>query len=119
MYFNFSNNFVTVLPTWSVDCALVNIDGSYNQISSVEELRDLYNLNRVNLDYNTEIESIDALEGCPALVQVDVYGTKVTEVSALTAHSIVVNFDPTSISVETTEESSEDYEEDYEEYSEE
>jgi len=103
MHFNFSNNSVAVLPAWSVDCALVTIDGSYNQISSVEELRDLYNLNRVNLDYNTEIESIDALEGCPALVQVDVYGTKVTEVSALTAHSIIVNFDPTSISVEETD----------------
>lgn len=103
MYFDFSNNYVTALPAWSVDCALVTIDGSYNQISSVEELRDLYNLNRVNMDYNTEIESIDALEGCPALIQVDVYGTKVTEVSALTAHSIIVNFDPTSISVEETE----------------
>ena len=104
MYFNFSNNSVSLLPAWSVDCSLVTIDGSYNQISSVEELRDLYNLNRVNMDYNTEIESIDALEGCPALIQVDVYGTKVTEVSALTAHSIIVNFDPTSISVESAEE---------------
>ena len=103
MYFDFSNNFVTALPAWSVDCALVTIDGSYNQISSVEELRDLYNLNRVNMDYNTEIESIDALEGCPALIQVDVYGTKVTEVSALTAHSIIVNFDPTSISIDETQ----------------
>ena len=119
MYFNFSNNLVTVLPAWSLDCALVTIDGSYNQISSVEELRDLYNLNRVNLDYNTEIESIDALEGCPALIQVDVYGTKVTEVSALTAHSIIVNFDPTSISVETEGDSGEDYEDYSEEYSEE
>ena len=119
MYFNFSNNSVTVLPAWSVDCALVTIDGSYNQISSVEELRDLYNLNRVNMDYNTEIESIDPLEGCPALVQVDVYGTKVTEVSALTAHSIIVNFDPTSISVDTLEETGENYEDEYDEYSEE
>lgn len=105
MYFDFSNNSVTALPIWPVDCALVSIDGSYNLISSVEELKGLYNLNRVNMDYNTEIESIDALEGCPALIQVDVYGTKVTEVSALTARSIIVNFDPTSVSVNEPDES--------------
>lgn len=107
MYFDFSNNSVTALPAWPVDCALVSIDGSHNLISSVEELRDLYNLNRVNMDYNAEIESIDALEGCPALIQVDVYGTKVTEVSALTARSIIVNFDPTSISLTDPEEADE------------
>ena len=112
MYLDFSNNSVAALPAWPVDCALVTIDGSYNLISSVEELRDLYNLNRVNMDYNADIESIDPLEGCPALVQVDVYGTKVIDVSKLTAHSIIVHFDPTSISVEETE--SEEYEEDTE-----
>ena len=111
MYFDFSNNFVATLPAFPVDCALVTIDGSYNLISSVEELRDLYNLNNVNLDYNTEIESIDALEGCPALVQVDVYGTKVTEISALTARSIIVHFDPTSISVDGADETDDTYEE--------
>lgn len=108
MYLDFSNNAVTTLPVWPKDCALVSLDGSYNDISSVEELADLYNLNSVNLDYNTQLESIDALENCPALIQVDVYGTLVTDVTALTDHSIVVNFDPTSISVTEPEETTEE-----------
>lgn len=95
MYLNFSNNTVEELPSWPVDCALISIDGSYNMITSVENLRDFYHLNLVNFDYNPDIESIDALEGCPALVQVDVYGTKVTDVTALTERSIIVHFDPT------------------------
>lgn len=95
MYLNFSNNKVEELPRWPVDCALISIDGSHNMISSVEELRDLYHLNLVNLDYNADIESIDALESCPALVQVDVYGTQVTDITALTERSIIVHYDPT------------------------
>ena len=98
MNFNFSDNSVTALPVWPVDCGLITIDGSYNSLTSVDALKDLYYLNRVNMDYNPEIASIDALEGCPALIQVDVYGTQVTDVSALTARSIIVNFDPTSLS---------------------
>lgn len=104
MTLDFSYNSVTALPTWPVDCALVWIDGSYNALESIDELADLYNLNRVNMDYNKQINSIDALADCPTLIRVDVYGTLVTDVSALTSHSIIVNFDPTSISATTPEE---------------
>ena len=109
MHFNFSNNSVKELPKWPVDCALVSIDGSYNLISSIDALKDFHHLNRVNMDYNADIESILALEGCPALVRVDVYGTKVnklSDVKALTEeHEIIVNFTPdTSAQSEEDEE---------------
>jgi len=92
---NFSHNKVTKLPQWEKDCALVNIDGAYNQISTLDPLAGLKKLNNVLMDYNKEISSVKALADCPVLIQVNVYGTKVTQVGALTAQSIVVNYDPT------------------------
>lgn len=92
---NFANNKVTTLPKWSVDCALVNIDGSYNQLKSVEQLSGLKKLNNVFMDYNKNLSSIKSLAKCPLLIQVNVYGTKVTQVGTLTSQSIVVNYDPT------------------------
>lgn len=92
---NFANNKVSKLPQWSTDCALVNIDGSYNQLSTLEPLRGLKHLNNVFMDYNKDISSVTALASCPVLIQVNVYGTKVTKVSDLTSQSIVVNYDPT------------------------
>lgn len=97
-HFNFSNNAVKELPVWPVDCALVSIDGSYNLLSSIDNLKDFYYLNRVNMDYNADIESVLALENCPALVRVDVYGTKVNDLEDITPlteeHEIIVNFTP-------------------------
>lgn len=93
--FNFSHNQVTALPKWSKECTLVTIDGSYNLLLSLEELRGLSQLNNVLMDYNEEIEDLTPLEDCRLLVQVNVYGTKVTDVSFLTDQSIVVNFNPT------------------------
>lgn len=107
MYLNFSNNKVEELPSWPVDCALISIDGSYNMLTSVEKLRDFYHLNLVNMDYNADIESIDALAGCPALVQVDVYGTQVSDITALTERSIIVHYDPTVNADEEYEEDEE------------
>jgi len=91
----FSNNQVTELPVWSKDCGLINIDGSHNNISSLEPLAGLKHLNNVFMDYNPEIESVKELASCPVLIQVNVFGTKVTEVNALTDQSILVNFNPT------------------------
>ena len=110
-HFNFSNNMVEQLPTWPVDCALVSIDGSYNLLSSIDSLKDFYHLNLVNMDYNADIESVQALEGCPALVRVDVYGTKVTDISDVAAlteqREIIVNFTP-----DTEFETSDDFDDD-------
>jgi Leucine-rich repeat (LRR) protein len=107
-HFNFSNNSVKELPVWPVDCALVSIDGSYNLLSSIDSLADLYHLNRVNMDYNADISSVLALENCPALVRVDVYGTKVSKLSDVTplteGHEIIVNFTPDTTATEEDEE---------------
>ncbi|MBQ5590478.1 MAG: hypothetical protein IIU65_02235 [Clostridia bacterium] len=97
-HLNFSNNLVEELPWWPVDCALISIDGSYNLISNIDGLADFYHLNHINMDYNADIESVAALEGCPALVRVDVYGTRVSKISDVTAlteeRGIIVNFTP-------------------------
>ncbi len=91
---DFSYNHVTELPGFSKDCGLVNITGSYNQLSSLNALGGLKKLNNVIMEYNTEISSVNALAKCPNLIQVNVFGTKVRDVSALTDQSIVVNYNP-------------------------
>ena len=93
-YFDSSHNNVTTLPNWPSSCALVTIDGSYNTIKDLSNLSGLRSLNTVSMDYNSNISSVDALANCPNLVQVNVFGTKVTDVSKLTAQSIVVNYNP-------------------------
>lgn len=92
---NFSNNKVATLPKWSIDCGLVNIDGSYNLLKSLDPLSGLKKLNNVFMDYNKDISSVKSLADCPLLIQVNVYGTKVTQVGMLTSQSVVVNYDPT------------------------
>ena len=94
--FTFTNNKVTKLPQWSVDCELINIDGSHNSITSLEPLSGLKKLNNVFMDYNSGISSVKPLATCPVLIQVNVYGTKVKNVSDLTSQSIVVNYNPTN-----------------------
>jgi len=93
--FKFTHNKVTKLPQWSVDCELVNIDGSHNSLSSLEPLKGLKKLNNVFMDYNSAISSVKALASCPVLIQVNVYGTKVRNVSDLTNQKIIVNYNPT------------------------
>ena len=92
---NFSHNQVTEIPTFPKNCALVTIDGSHNLLDTLKPLEGLKNLNNVYMDYNAEISLIDALIECPNLILVNVYGTKVAEVSKLLDMSIVVNYDPT------------------------
>lgn len=91
---DFSHNMVTELPQWNTDAALVKIYGSYNQLTTLEPLKGLSHLNNVFMNYNTEISSVNELATCPVLIQVDVYGTKVKDASALTAQSIIVNYNP-------------------------
>lgn len=94
MLLDFSSNQVTSLPEFKKDCALVEIYGSSNLLENLDALEGLSHLNRVFMDYNENIESVEPLASCPVLIRVDVYGTKVTEVDVLTDHSIVVNYNP-------------------------
>ena len=91
---NFSYNQVSVIPAFSTKCDLVTIDGSHNLISSLEPLKGLESLNKVYMDYNENTDSVDPLASCRLLILVNVYGTKVTKVSALTDMSVIVNYKP-------------------------
>ena len=91
---DFSMNSVTTIPSWSKNCALVTINGSNNKIKSLEPLSGLKSLNKVHMDYNSDISSVSELAKCPLLVEVNVYGTKVKNVSELTKQSVIVNYNP-------------------------
>lgn len=96
---DFSYNQVTDLPDWSTNCNLVIINGSYNQLTDLEELQQMPYLNKVFMDYNPELTSVESLTYCPNLIQVDIFGTKVIDVSFLTEQSIIVHYDPTNVDI--------------------
>ncbi len=91
----FSYNQVSSIPSFPKDCQLTVVDGANNNLSSLDPLSGLKHLNIVNMDYNKKISSVKSLAKCPALVEVNVYGTKVSSVSTLTSKGIIVNYDPT------------------------
>ena len=91
---DFSYNSVESLPEWKDGCMLRTIDGSYNMLMSIDNLAKLDQLSYVYMDYN-KLTSVDALADSYRLVQVNVYGNDISTVSALTAHDIIVNYDPT------------------------
>ena len=45
------------------------------------------------MDYN-KLTSVDALSECPRLMQVNVYGNEIKDVTILTEMSVVVNYTP-------------------------
>lgn len=90
----FAHNTVTALPAFAPDTPLITIDGSHNLIISVAELAQLPHLNNVLLDYNPDLEDVTALDTCPLLILLNVYGTKVTEVEFLLDKSVIVNYNP-------------------------
>ena len=85
----------TALPDWPAGSAIRILDGSYNQITSIDSLKDMPDICYVYMDYNN-ITNIDALASCFGLVQVNVFGNSIESVSELTAHDIIVNYDPTN-----------------------
>ena len=93
--FDFSYNMASALPDWPAGSAIRILDGSYNQISSIDSLKDMPDICYVYMDYNS-ITNIDALASCFSLVQVNVFGNDIESVSELTAHDIIVNYDPTN-----------------------
>lgn len=90
-YLNFSHNQVEELPAWPKTSKLVTVDGSYNKISDLTPLAGHENINNILMDYNENIASVDMLADCHMLIQVNVYGTKVTDVHTLTDQDIIVN----------------------------
>lgn len=92
--FDFSANQVSHLPVWPDGCPLQTIDGSYNQLTSLDVLKNMDSMTHVFMDYNL-LTNIDALEECFCLVQVNVFGNEIKDVSKLRDHDIIVNYDPT------------------------
>ena len=92
---NCSYNEMTHLPIWPVDCALTTLDCSHNEIASLNPLTNLQELTYVYLDYNL-LTTLDPLANCYRLVMVNAYGNKIPNVSKLTEHNIIVNYDPTN-----------------------
>ena len=93
-HFRFSSNHVSHLPIWPEGSALQTIDGSYNQLTSLDVLKDMDSMTHVYMDYNL-LTNIDALENCFCLVQINVFGNEIKDVSKLRDHDIIVNYDPT------------------------
>ena len=63
-------------------------------LSSLDSLSNLQALTHIYMDYNL-ITNIDALENCFCLVQVNVFGNAIPDVSLLRDRDIIVNYDPT------------------------
>jgi len=95
--FDFSYNQCTALPNLGDSSGLVTINGSNNALTSLEPLDKISTLNYVYMDYNAEISKIDFLADNPNMVQINVFGTKVTQAQANKCidRSIIVNYDPT------------------------
>jgi len=73
---------------------LRTIHGNNNLLQSIDSLAGLEQLCYVYMDYN-KLTSINALADNYRLVQVNVYGNDIDTVAELTAHDIIVNYDPT------------------------
>lgn len=91
---DFSYNNIPALPAWPQSSALRVVQGSHNKVNSVYVLGGMSNLTYVSMDYNN-LTDVNALANCPNLVQVNVYGNAISDVSELSARSIIVNYDPT------------------------
>ena len=92
---NCSHNSLYHLPIWPTGSALSILDASHNNIASLNPLAKLEDLTYVYMDYN-KLESLDAIAECYRLVMVSAYGNKIYDVSKLTAHNIIVYYDPTT-----------------------
>lgn len=92
--FYFAHNQVTALPAFPKDSKLVFIDGTDNQLASLEQLQGLPQLNKVYMDNNAQITSVDCLSSCSKLTEVRVLATGVTNVSKLKDMGVVVAYTP-------------------------
>lgn len=91
---NCSHNELYYLAVWPKDSALSVLDASHNNISSLGPLGYLENLTYVYVDYNF-LDTLDPIADCFRLVMVSAFGNDIGDVSKLTKHNIIVNYDPT------------------------
>ena len=93
--FRFAKNQVKELPQWP-EGKLIYIDGTNNQIGSIDVLGKMTDLTYVYLDYN-KIKNVDALGSCYRLMILNVYGNEIKNTDKLEEFSnmgILVNYNP-------------------------
>ena len=90
---NIDFNDVVAVPAFPVDCPLETFSAAHNFLEDLSGLGGLQHLTEVNADYNN-IRDITVLLSCPALVQVNVYGTYIRSGGDLAKKGVVVNFTP-------------------------
>lgn len=90
-----AHNELVHLPQWPKGMPLTTIDVSHNTIGSLSVLSGMEDLTYVYVDYNW-LTTLDPLAECYRLVVVNAYGNEIKDVSRLTAHNIIVNYDPTN-----------------------
>lgn len=88
-----SYNDIETVPDFNDDCALSLFDGCHNFFEDVSGLAGLKVLNYVYLDYNN-VSDIKVLKTCPALVQINVFRTNVSDISGLD-DDIIISYNPT------------------------
>ena len=86
-------NDVEAVPAFQPDCPLETFSAAHNFLADLSGLAGLPKLSYVNADYNN-IRDISVLKSCPALAQVNVYGTYITSGGVLADKGVVVNFKP-------------------------
>ena len=73
---------------------MVTFNGCHNFFEDVSGLAGLSSLNYVYLDYNN-ITDINVLSSCINLIQVGVFQTNVSDISALLDMDVIVSYNPT------------------------
>lgn len=92
---NCSYNDLYHFPIWPKGSSLSVLDASHNNIEALNPLAELEELTYVYLDYN-RLTTLDPIAECFRLVMVNAYGNEIRDVSKLTSHNIIVNYDPTN-----------------------
>ena len=90
---NIDYNDVRAVPPFKKDCLLERFSAAHNFLEDLSGLKGLAHLSYVNADYNN-IRDISMLKDCPALKQVNVYGTFIQSGGVLSERGVVVNFKP-------------------------
>ena len=90
---NIDYNDVRTIPKLPDDCQLTIFSAAHNFLEDLDGLAGLPKLNYINADYNN-ISDIDALEDCPVLAQINVYGTNVHSGGVLEKNGVLVNYTP-------------------------
>lgn len=89
-----SYNDIVSVPDFPDDAALSTFNGCHNFFEDVSGLAGLDTLNYVYLDYNN-VSDVNVLSSCRNLIQVNVFRTNVTDVSALQDMDVIISYNPT------------------------